>query len=88
MNRKLETKIIDLLVNHPDEWEVNAYTCKHLPSGVEIWIENRPYADLYVYKPSQTRRFRGYFRRKALRGIIDSIGEERILKAFTSPKKK
>jgi hypothetical protein len=37
---KLGKAIIDSMVENPDDWMVDKFTAKHLPSTIEVWAAN------------------------------------------------
>ena len=73
MDKKLEIKLRDLLTNHRDEWVIDYHTIRHIPTGIEIWTSNAPYADLSVYRPIKSDRVQGFFNRRSFRKLTDSF---------------
>lgn len=75
----LET-IISSLEKEPEKWKQGECTIKH-KNGVEIWIANRPYADMHPRRPIDTRPW-GYFQRRRLRKAIDQLAVRQLQKIF------
>lgn len=72
MDKNLEKRLVDLMINNPNDFTFDKWTMIH-KSGVQIWLANKPYADLNVYRPMETERIKGWWRRRKVRKIIESI---------------
>lgn len=81
MNKELQEFIFKSLKEEPEKWSFYGnYTIEHYSSGIELWVANRPYADLFIKRPYQSRRVKGFINRRRLRKIIDDISEQKMLK--------
>ena len=82
MNKELQNKIITSLTERPEDWYFEKYIARNTKNNIELWTANRPYADLSIFRPTETRRITGYFTRIKVRKLIDHAKELQVLKQF------
>ncbi len=83
MDEELQSKIIKLLEEEPKFLTFDKHTAFH-PCGIELWIDNAPYADLYVYSPVRTKRIKGFFTRIKVRKLIEKAKSKLVLEKINN----
>lgn len=80
--KRVGARLIQLLEQDPDSWRVTAFTINR--GDLQIWTENRPYADICIWSGGQNGpRLGTWWQRRKIRRLIDEIGFKRGLDALT-----
>lgn len=82
MNKELQNIIIQSLEDHPEDWSFGRYTANNQKFNIKLWISNRPYADLSVHRPMETRRIGGFITRMKVRKLIERAKSLQLLEQF------